>query len=73
MDESNFKDTSQEENKEIKSQCNKDDLFKIIDWINALRDESKREDALAELSKKRESFSDLAIYIWYSSGIVSCL
>jgi len=33
----------------------------------------KREDALQELSKKRESFPNLAPYLWYSVGTVAIL
>jgi CCR4-NOT transcription complex subunit 9 len=73
MDESNLKDITQEEDKDGRVSSSQDEVTKIIEWVNALKDESTREIALAELSKKRESFNDLAIYIWYSSGIVSCL
>jgi CCR4-NOT transcription complex subunit 9 len=73
MDESNLKDITQEEDKDGRVSSSQDEVTKIIEWVNALKDESTREMALAELSKKRESFNDLAIYIWYSSGIVSCL
>ncbi|MCQ2821708.1 MAG: Rcd1-like cell differentiation family protein [archaeon] len=45
----------------------------IIKWVDQLKDESTREAALTELSRKRETFSDLAIYIWYSTGTVSAL
>ncbi len=73
MEETNLKDITQEEDKENAPTSTQDEISKIIEWVNCLREESTREVALAELSKKRESFSDLAIYIWYSSGIVSCL
>ena len=45
----------------------------IIKWVDQLKDEKTREIALNELSRKRESFADLAIYIWYSTGTVSAL
>lgn len=45
----------------------------IIKYMNQIKDPSKREKALSELCKKRESFSDLAIYIWYSPGVVTAL
>ena len=45
----------------------KEDEENIIQWVNEIKDESKREVALGELSRKRECFSDLALYIWYSS------
>lgn len=51
----------------------KEDEENIIQWVNEIKDESKREVALGELSRKRECFSDLALYIWYSTGTVSAL
>ena len=33
----------------------------------------RRENALAELSKKRESFPELAPYLWHSFGVIACL
>ena len=45
----------------------------IINWVDQIKDESKREQALDELSKKRESVPDLALYIWYSPGTVATL
>lgn len=51
----------------------KEDEQKIIEWVNQIKDESTRERALGELSKKRENFNDLALYIWYSTGTVSAL
>ena len=49
------------------------EIQKIIDLIKEIKNETKREHALNELSKKRESFKDLALYIWYSTGTVSSL
>ena len=51
----------------------KEDEQKIIEWVNQIKDENTRERALGELSKKRENFNDLALYIWYSTGTVSAL
>lgn len=51
----------------------RDDEENIIRWVDHLKDESTREAALSELSRKRETFADLAIYIWYSTGTVSAL
>jgi CCR4-NOT transcription complex subunit 9 len=76
MEETNSKDISSEEGKEVlnnNNDKNSNEVEKIIEWVNQIRDESTREGALAELSRKRESFSDLALYIWYTSGVVSCL
>ena len=60
-------------NKASQIKDNKEDEQKIIQWVNEIKDESTREAALGELSRKRESFSDLALYIWYSTGTVSAL
>ena len=50
-----------------------EDVSRIIEWVNQIKDEKTRENALGELSRKRESFNDLALYIWYSTGTVSIL
>ena len=50
-----------------------EDVSRIIEWVNQIKDERTRENALGELSRKRESFNDLALYIWYSTGTVSTL
>lgn len=73
MEETSMKDMSREEAKEAQSSSNQEEVTKIIDWVNQIKEETRREQALAELSKKRESFMDLALYIWYSPGVVSCL
>lgn len=49
------------------------DTNKIIEWISGLKDVSMRKECLAQLSKKREAFDDLALYLWYTPGIVSVL
>jgi CCR4-NOT transcription complex subunit 9 len=46
---------------------------KIVEWVIELKDINLRENALAELSKKRESFPELAVYLWYSPGTVTSL
>jgi CCR4-NOT transcription complex subunit 9 len=38
-----------------------------------LRDPSTREEALQELSKKRETFTDLAPLLWHSVGTIAIL
>ncbi len=54
--------------------CNSsNDINKITEWIHNLSDSEKRVYALVELSKKRDYFSDLAIYLWYSPGVISVL
>ena len=49
------------------------EIEKVIEYIANLKHPDKREDALQELSKKRESFSNLAPYLWYSVGTVAIL
>ena len=51
----------------------RDDEASIIQMVNEIKDENKREAALDELSHKRESLPDLALYIWYSTGTVATL
>ena len=46
---------------------------KIIEHIANLKYPEKREEALGELSKKRESFSQLAVYLWHSVGTLAIL
>ncbi len=41
----------------------------VLDLTNPLT----RENALLELSKKRESFPELAPYLWHSFGTISAL
>ena len=50
-----------------------EEVKQIIKWVEQIKDESTREKALEELSHKRESLSDLALYIWYSTGTVATL
>jgi len=45
----------------------------IIEQITNLRYSEKREDALQELSKRRETFPRLAPLLWYSPGTVAIL
>ena len=57
-----------------KTEKDKDEELKqIIKWVDQIKDESTREKALEELSHKRASLSDLALYIWYSTGTVATL
>ncbi|RXN27967.1 cell differentiation RCD1-like protein [Labeo rohita] len=44
------------------------DREKIYQWINELSSPETRENALLELSKKRESVADLAPMLWHSCG-----
>lgn len=45
----------------------------IIKYINELKDREKRDNALVELSKQREHFTELAPFIWYSVGTIAAL
>jgi CCR4-NOT transcription complex subunit 9 len=56
-----------------KELAKEEEIKQIILWVEQIKDESTREKALEELSHKRESLSDLALYIWYSTGTVSIL
>lgn len=52
---------------------NNEEELQIISYLNQIKDSSKREKVLAELCKKRESFPNLAVFIWYSPGVVTSL
>ena len=58
---------------EISQKTSEDELQKIIFWVNDIKDETKRDHALEELYKRRESITNLAIYIWYSTGTIAAL
>jgi len=45
----------------------------IIKHIDELKYADKRDNALVELSRQREHFSDLAPYIWHSVGTIAAL
>uniref|UniRef100_A0A8C9TK57 CCR4-NOT transcription complex subunit 9 n=1 Tax=Scleropages formosus TaxID=113540 RepID=A0A8C9TK57_SCLFO len=49
------------------------DREKIYQWINELSSPDTRENALLELSKKRESVPDLAPMLWHSCGTIAAL
>uniref|UniRef100_A0A914WRM5 CCR4-NOT transcription complex subunit 9 n=1 Tax=Plectus sambesii TaxID=2011161 RepID=A0A914WRM5_9BILA len=49
------------------------DKEQVYQWILDLGDPKKREQALLELSKKRESVQDLPIWLWYSFGTIAAL
>eukprot|EP00879_Flechtneria_rotunda_P027001 GHRR01028857.1.p1 GENE.GHRR01028857.1~~GHRR01028857.1.p1 ORF type:complete len:136 (+),score=28.53 GHRR01028857.1:456-863(+) len=42
-------------------------------YVHQLSNQATRENALLELSKKRENFPELAPYLWYSFGTVAAL
>lgn len=45
----------------------------IESFVHQLSNPATRENALLELSKKRENFPELAPYLWYSFGTVAAL
>ena len=45
----------------------------VFDWINDLSNVETREQALLELSKKRESVQELAPMLWHSFGTIAAL
>lgn len=49
------------------------ELEKIYQWINDLCSPVTRENALIELSRKRESVQDLAPMLWHSFGSIAAL
>jgi len=49
------------------------DRERICNWINELANPEARENALLELSKKRESVPDLAPMLWHSFGTIAAL
>ena len=50
-----------------------EDLGKILEWVNQLKDPNTRVNSLIQLSKKREAFTELAVYLWYTPGVISIL
>ena len=67
-------DTPKTQEKQEKSkEKEKEEIKQITEWVDQIKDENNREKALEELSHKRESLSDLALYIWYSTGTVATL
>lgn len=49
------------------------DKEQVYDWILDLSDPKKREQALLELSKKRETVPDLPLWLWHSFGSMASL
>ena len=45
----------------------------IEQYVHQLASPQQRENALLELSKKRENFPELAPYLWYSFGTIAAL
>ena len=62
-----------QEKQEKSKEKEKEEIKQITEWVDQIKDENNREKALEDLSHKRESLSDLALYIWYSTGTVATL
>jgi hypothetical protein len=60
-------------NTQIISSNKSEEITKIVEWVSNLKNPESRVNSLVELSKQRDSFSDLAIYLWYSPGVISAL
>ncbi|KAI4145876.1 MAG: hypothetical protein LQ340_006131 [Diploschistes diacapsis] len=46
---------------------------RLVNWVAELLNGNSREQALMELSKKREQVPELALIIWYSFGVMTTL
>jgi CCR4-NOT transcription complex subunit 9 len=55
------------------TQFTDDQKLSIVRYIDELKYADKRDNALIELSKCREHFSELAPFIWHSVGTVTAL
>lgn len=45
----------------------------VFSWIMSLMHGPNREQALLDLGKKREQYDDLALILWHSFGVMTCL
>lgn len=54
-------------------QNSQEELRQITQYIKNLRDPAKREEALNMLSRKRETFHELPVLLWYSVGTITIL
>ncbi|KAL4439327.1 hypothetical protein ABPG74_016990 [Tetrahymena malaccensis] len=58
---------------QIDDQQNQKELDQIVQHILNLKDPERKEEALQELSRKRESFNNLAPLLWHSNGTIALL
>ena len=49
------------------------DPSKVYKYINQMQDVEHREEAITQLSKVREQFPDLAVWLWYSTSTIAVL
>lgn len=69
----NFIGTENENTGKEKIVTTEEEQIEVINYLNQIKDPSKRDKALIELCKKKETFPDLAVYLWYSPGVVTSL
>lgn len=55
------------------SNFSEDEKQMIIKYIDELKFSEKRDNALIELSRQREHFTELAPFIWHSVGTIAAL
>lgn len=65
-----YQQGSQDPHPELNTQ---EELNLITQFIKNLREPDKREEALNQLSRKRETFPDLPVLLWYSVGTITIL
>ncbi|KAI8877504.1 cell differentiation protein rcd1 [Backusella circina FSU 941] len=66
----NYAIQEQQQQKNMAQQLNEDKIYNLVpDLLNL----STREQALLDLSKKREQYEDLAVVLWYSYGVIPVL
>lgn len=50
-----------------------EEVKRVIELIKMIREPEQRDEALMELGKIRETFQNLAIFLWYSVGTIAIL
>lgn len=54
-------------------ELSEEEKAQVIQLVSEIIDTNKRENALAELSKRRDTIPNLAIYLWHSVGTVASI
>lgn len=57
----------------IVTELNEEELNNLIKLINGIRDSADKENSIAELSKMKDHFPNLALYLWHANGIIAIL
>ena len=65
--------TKNNNNLMVETTLSPEDEDLITRLMENIKDPDKRDKALAELCKKRDQLPDLAVYIWYTPGVVMAL